>query len=177
MIEYHTIDKSSWERGPWDNEPDKAQWTDEASGLPCLMVRGPVGALCGYVGVPLGHPWHGRDYDDCGKFDPKPDDYEPDWWIDVHGGLTFSAGCSHGSDPSRGICHIPEPGQPDNVWWLGFDCAHSGDYTGMKYEQEWRDRWPRTGDVYRDFAYVQRECASLAAQAIAVRQTAPGDHP
>jgi hypothetical protein len=57
--EYRTIDKTLWPRGEWDDEPDKMQWQDEATGLPCLIVRGPVGALCGYVGVPEGHPCFG----------------------------------------------------------------------------------------------------------------------
>lgn len=62
-IEYRTQDKSDWPRGPWDNEPDKIQWQDEVTGLPCLIVRGPVGALCGYVGVPKSHPAYGLSYD------------------------------------------------------------------------------------------------------------------
>ena len=48
-----TIDKSSWGDGPWLAEPDKEQFADEATGLPCLIRRSPTsGALCGYVGVP-----------------------------------------------------------------------------------------------------------------------------
>lgn len=51
-IEYRgVVDKSGWARGVWDSEPDKIQWQDAETGLPCLIVRGPVGALCGYVGV------------------------------------------------------------------------------------------------------------------------------
>lgn len=61
-IEYTTIDKSTWGPGPWQEEPDKIQYVDEATGLPCLIVRnGPtIGALCGYVGVLPGHPLHGK---------------------------------------------------------------------------------------------------------------------
>ncbi len=169
-IEYHTIDKSDWERGPWDNEPDKKQWQDAETGLPCLIVRNGSGALCGYVGVPVGHPWHGLDYDSCGKYLPKPDGYDPDWYPDVHGGLTFAAGCGHGDDPSKGICHIPGAGEPDDVWWLGFDCAHAGDKTNMAYPLSHRERWPDRGGVYRDQAYVERECASLAKQALSIRK-------
>ena len=36
MREYRTVDKSTWARGPWDTEPDKMQWRDEATGLDCL---------------------------------------------------------------------------------------------------------------------------------------------
>src|SRR5258708_7790184 len=80
-IEYrNVIDKSEWGPGQWLDEPDKIQWQDEATGLPCLVVRGPVGALCGYVGVAPNHSLHGKGYDDCD--------------VDVHGGLTFAHGCA-----------------------------------------------------------------------------------
>lgn len=61
-IEYTTIDKSTWGPGPWQDEPDKIQYVDEATGLPCLIVRNgkEIGALCGYVGVLPGHPLHGK---------------------------------------------------------------------------------------------------------------------
>lgn len=84
-IEYRTRDKSGWGMGPWHSEPDKKQWQDEETGLPCLIVRGPVGALCGYVGVPAAHPYHGKDYNDVA--------------VDVHGGLTFADFCAEA--PSR----------------------------------------------------------------------------
>ncbi len=31
--EWTTEDKSAWPRGPWDIEPDKIQWIDEATDL------------------------------------------------------------------------------------------------------------------------------------------------
>jgi hypothetical protein len=166
-IEYSTLDKSKWQRGPWDAEPDKVQWRDEATGLPCLAVRGPVGAWCGYVGVPPGHPWHGKEYDACQTAE------RDEWGCSgpfVHGGLTFSGACSHG-DPAHSICHVPGRGEPDDVWWLGFDCAHSGDYTDMKCDDAWLARFPPRGDVYRDLDYVRREAASLAAQAASAGET------
>jgi hypothetical protein len=162
-IEYHSVvDKADWSRGPWDNEPDKKQWKDDATALPCLIVRGPSGALCGYVGVPTGHPWHGKDYDNCDA--------------DCHGGLTYAAGCSHHADPAQGICHIPGANEPDDVWWFGFDCAHSGDLTSMSSPEYIRERYQRRGDVYRDAAYVERECAKLARQAalVAAQGTSAG---
>lgn len=42
------IDKSSWPRGPWDGEPDYAEFV--AHGLDCEIMRSPrYGHLCGYV--------------------------------------------------------------------------------------------------------------------------------
>lgn len=121
-MEWRTEDKAEWPRGEWDSEPDKVQWQDETTGLPCLIVRGPSGGLCGYVGVSEGHPYFGKEYGDCR--------------VDCHGGLTFSDFCADSDDPSKHICHIPGPGEPDRVWWLGFDCAHLYDYTPGRYARE-----------------------------------------
>lgn len=141
----YVIDKSEWERGPWDEEPDRLEFTDPDTGLPCLIVRGPVGPLCGYVGVPAGHPWYGKDYD---SIEPYPD---------VHGGLTYSGKCHYP------ICHEAD----EEVWWVGFDCGHLGDYTDMKIyaymPEELRSRRHKQ-DVYRNIEYVKNEVARLAKQ-------------
>lgn len=130
--------------GPWSKEPNKVQWVDAATSLPCLIVRGGVGALCGYAGVYPGHPFHGRDCDDVD--------------IDVHGGLTFSRGCAHSEDESQGVCHVPEPGTSDDVWWFGFDCAHLGDLSPSMLPFRFNN------DVYRDVDYVAKEVTRLAGQ-------------
>lgn len=172
-IEYRTEDKSEWGAGPWQDEPDKRQWTDEATGLPCLMVRGPVGALCGYVGVLPDHPAYGLNYDhwrygeDGEQAELTPVEAAINA-LEAHGGLTFAHGCGHGDDPSTGICHVPAPGQPDHVWWFGFDCAHAGDYApGVDHRRTGYIGSPTGwGGViaYRDQAYVEGEVRSLAAQ-------------
>jgi hypothetical protein len=119
-IEYRTVDKSAWGPGEWADEPDKVQWQDEATGLPCLAVRNHHGVWCGYVGVAPGHPWHGMGYSDV------DDD------ISVHGGLTFANACSPGKE-EHGICHKPDPGEPEHVWWFGFDCGHCDDLIPRRY--------------------------------------------
>lgn len=137
------------------NEPDKAQWPDEATGLPCLIVRNPRGGnLCGYVGVAEGHSLFEQDYG-------IPD-------VDVHGGLTFADKCTETEDEGRYICHVPDPGEPKHVWWFGFDCAHLNDLSpadpfGLRVRGD-----PYFGSTYRDFDYVKRECARLATQLAAV---------
>lgn len=162
-IEYRTEDKADWGRGAWQGEPDKRQWTDEATGLPCLIVRGPMGALCGYVGVSTDHPAHGKNYDhwsldDDGERVPLAPVEAAINAIEVHGGLTFAEGCGHGDAPARGICHIPGEGEPDTVWWFGFDCAHYGDACPAS----------RSGllsqGIYRDQPYVEAQVAALAGQ-------------
>lgn len=96
-IEYRnpTADKSSWGAGPWQDEPDKKQWLDATTGLPCLIVRNvhASGVLCGYVGVPRGHPYYEKDYSDT-----------PD--LDVHGGLTYADKCQEVQNHCEGICLI-----------------------------------------------------------------------
>ncbi len=57
-LEYKFVNKSTWGDGPWQNEPDKVQWTDQDTRLPCLAVRnGRIGNWCGYVGVSNDHPF------------------------------------------------------------------------------------------------------------------------
>jgi len=132
--------------GPWSDEPSKMQWVDRATGMPCLIVRNHLGALCGYAGVAPGHPLHGFNYDDAD--------------LDVHGGLTYADRCQPTTDEAHGICHVPEPGTPHDVWWFGFDCAHSGDAVpGMPNLSRELDN-----GEYRDVGYVADQVTSLAAQ-------------
>lgn len=149
------IAKDAWGAGPWQAEPDKLQWKTRA-GLVGLIVRSiSSGGLCGYVGVPPGHPVHGKDYSDVDA--------------DVHGGLTFGSGCS----PGGLVCHVAERGEPEHVFWFGFDCAHSGDLSPAQ-EAFFRSRLPglARGEefcVYRDVRYVRREVERLAEQLATVR--------
>lgn len=205
-IEYRTIDKSSWPRGEWDNEPDKVQWQDAETGLPCLVVRGPHGAWCGYVGVAKGHPYYEQDYD-------KVHDVNHD--LSVHGGLTFASKCHPAPNVEHWqkwrkraaapdflaqakryptgdaanflrdrakelesyeayvewseaalICHKVETGEDGDIWWLGFDCAHAGDYSPGYQKLEW---FVDHGDEYRNWAWVTQETKSLAQQLKAVK--------
>ena len=136
----------TYDDGPWVDEPDKAQWVDETTGLDCLVVRNGLDAWCGYVGVPPGHPLHGKDYGDLD--------------IDAHGGLTYAAPCQE--DDGK-VCHVPEPGRPADVWWFGFDCAHSPmDYI-PRMDRDFHFPEILRG-TYKDFEYVRAETTHLAAQ-------------
>jgi hypothetical protein len=141
-------------QGPWDGEPDRLEWKHQ--GLDCLMVRNP--ALlhwCGYVGVPKGHPFYEKHYD---RVDAE-----------AHGGLTYSERCQ------GPVCHVADDGAAP-VWWLGFDCAHSGDLVpAMKLSEMLFGPSLRAsmeaihaGDVYRDATFVKAEVNSLAEQLAAV---------
>lgn len=153
----------------WFREDNKVDF--EADGFRCVMRRGPVGAWCGYVGVPKSHPWYGKGYSDTIKPTPDmlgprdPDDHgaidllcmsfsgtSPEEALSItlamriHGGLTYAAD------------HEPF-GKPDGLWWFGFDCAHAGDLCPGMERYGFHD-----GDIYRDQQYVVAECQSLAAQ-------------
>lgn len=102
--------------GPWTDEPDKIQWIDPVTGLDCLMVRSMMsGAWCGYVGVPPGHPLYG-------EHDEAEEHLYP------HGGITFGNVCEPG-EPEFGVCHVASAGAVEKPYWVGFDCAHAGDYS------------------------------------------------
>jgi len=141
------VDKSAWPAGPWRDEPDRVEWRYRA--LPCLSVRSTVtGALCGYVGLPPGHPARRRAEEES---------------LSAHGGLTYSAPCDEGGK----ICHAPLPGEPADAHWVGFDCGHAGDFM---------PRMPVhfDGDAYRDLAYVRAEVESLADQVRALEEKDDG---
>lgn len=151
-LEYRTTDKSTWGDGPWQTEPDKRQWLDKSTGLPCLIVRGPFGGLCGYVGVP---PWHPAFETPYSEMD-----------VEVHGGLTFADFCQTGEPVENSICHIVDDGEEDRVWWFGFDCGHYGDMMpGYRRDliAQMFDGHCREG-VYRTFAYVKSNVRNLAKQ-------------
>lgn len=159
QTEHPPVDKSTWGDGPWQTEPDRIEW--EHAGRPCLMVRNDrQGFWCGYAAVDPGHPFHGKHYD-------VPD-------AEVHGGLTYADACG------GHVCHIPKPGQPDDVWWFGFDCGHYMDVAPAMEAllRELRSKEPVVANVvepmlkpssdpwhnpcYRTVAYVQAETNRLA---------------
>jgi hypothetical protein len=162
-------DRTGWLRGEWDDEPDRIEW--RVDDFPCLIVRGPHGALCGYVAVAPGHPYHGKDY---GEADVR-----------VHGGITYADKCQAGGH----ICHVAKPGEPDDVWWIGFDCSHSGDFSGIEYGPdhpmvlkypELFGGGPRLTmwggyERYRCVRYVRHEVESLAAQLDRVAKGLPAE--
>jgi hypothetical protein len=125
----------------WTTEPNCKHWIDLTTGLDCLIVRNSVGTLCGYVGVPNTHPWYGMEHDEVNA--------------DCHGGLTFSSKCN------AHICHDEHTETIANadVWWLGFDCGHSGDLSPGSLQYGFH-----TSGVYRNIAYVEAECKKLALQ-------------
>lgn len=135
-----TIDKSKWGDGPWQTEPDRVDWADEATGLLCSARRHPrMGHWCGYVCVPADHPLHGSL--DC-----------PDAITDV-------------ARVNFGNTTIDEDDESSGQWWLGFDCAHMYDLLPAveAFERSYQPLGPRpTWKTYRTIEWVQSICADLA---------------
>lgn len=136
-MEQRITDRTNWNRGPWDNEPDRVDFI--TNGYAAFTLRGPMGSWCGYVGVPETHPAFGKDYSSI------------ELELDVHGGITYAEKCQ------GAICHIPAPGMPDEVWWLGFDTAHYMDLSP-------KDNYVSPDATYRDIGYIIAECIRLAKQ-------------
>ncbi|KKN75260.1 hypothetical protein LCGC14_0382590 [marine sediment metagenome] len=139
--------------------------------FPCSIWKTDLGTLCGYIGVPPSHPWYRQDQSVLG----------PLGGIDVHGGITLACHEKSSRMPSEeyratmlkaptggpypklewmdmpnkdGASWPHDTGQ--DVWWIGFDCAHLYDLTPSD---------PHPGDVYRDESYVRNELEGLARQA------------
>jgi hypothetical protein len=97
------------------------------------------------VGVAQGHPLFGKDYNDVA--------------VSVHGGLTYAAACGDGPEAGS-ICHIPGKGEPNHVWWFGFDAGHAFD-EAPAMSARFRNLCPGT---YRDWVYMENEVKALAKQ-------------
>jgi hypothetical protein len=142
----------------WVAEPDFENAILEPSSLDCRLYRNDfTKTWCGYVRLPPDHP-------DAGLLRAQADAH-----YDVHGGISYAGEA------------------PLSHWdifdghWLGFDCAHAGDYQpGMvdmwneiiaqepeesaRIEALFQGLYHAERDVYRTIAYARREVRRLAKQ-------------
>lgn len=100
-------------------------------GYSCLIVRQPMGYLCGYVRIPNNHPLYLKSLWE----------YTLDEQIECHGGITYTGGMK----------------EIDSGWWIGFDCAHFGDFVPAD---------PVDFGIWRDEMYVTEELHSIVDQLI-----------
>jgi len=143
-------DRSTWEHGhPAHRESqDRIQWVDPQTGYDCLLHRNGFGTWCGYVGVSKDHSLHGLTYWDLGDLSI---------YLSVHGGITYTEECTAIQPDGSGICH-PTDGE-DHIWWIGFDCNHSGDNAPLESV-----RFGPGVDAYKSSAYAIEQTHSLAEQ-------------
>ena len=157
---------------------------EKYKGYEYLVYATPMGHRCGYVKIPKKHYLYGKSYYEqlnikfgeiahqpAGKRNPitlllssnlKPEDnISMDLLFDVHGGITFSGEGASTYFNRKG-------------WWIGFDCAHSGDkpdYELMSvrhkhsYENIGIGCGVGCGEI-RSKEYVEQECKNLIDQII-----------
>jgi hypothetical protein len=120
--------------------------------------RQPLQHLCGYVSIKEMHPAYGihdRNMNEIGIN------------ITCHGGITFGELVSQSYMTNPITTFIEEYDEPEPVlmsWWMGFDCAHSGDFApnGIAAIDCFRGAYCQ----YRNMDYVFNEIKSIIDQLI-----------
>lgn len=121
---------------PWESEPDNAQWVDADTGLHGHIWRNKITHTLCGYVGVTSGELMGVHYNRL-----EMDDYSP------HGGLTYS-------------------GREGNVWWFGFDTAHSEDFLPGIYikmrmvNHSGKDSWPPSAN-YRTWEFVDAEIAKV----------------
>jgi hypothetical protein len=121
--------------GKIEREPNHEEF--EYRGFKCLVRRFmESGVFCGYVGLPEGHKYFGKEYDNIP--------------INVHGGLTY-AGHDIGDDKT--------------LFYIGFDCDHYMDiapfraFSNLSYLE-----LIEYGNTYKDIQYVREQIKGMVDQ-------------
>ena len=137
MIRY--VDRTGWDHGPWDREPDAEFWRE--GDYYGFALRNPErGTWCGYAAVPPGHPQWGASADATGLQGPRE--------------YTFAGRASD----------LPEHfnlGQgAEGYWAFGFHCAYGhDDWPGVRQFGD----FPRLLK-YRKLSYVKGLVQETIAQ-------------
>lgn len=80
----NTLERSELIGGIWDSDLNKYPDTEynftSSCGYLCKIKRSPQWTYCGYVQLPIDHPYYNKNYDEINDLDT----------IYVHGDLTFS---------------------------------------------------------------------------------------
>ncbi len=129
------------------HRPNDVLAKGEHEGFEWQVIHNGAGYRCGYVRVPLGHPWHGKHYNE--------------FEAECHGGLTFAEAdlpCANAE-------------KADDGWWIGFDCQHAWDLPDLGLPISELRRFSLEHGFFdqdsqvRTQAYVEAECRSLCKQA------------
>lgn len=131
------MDKTGWPEGEWTTEPDRVYWIQEPTGTHCVINRASGGHLCGYVRVPIEHPFYGMSYDSLPKLNVQREISYTESALLFHSQVTV---------PDFDLAYMS--------WWLGFACDRSDDYSPKLA------RYP--GEIYRNIHYVTHICKMLA---------------
>ena len=160
---------------------ERVEINKKYKGYEYLVYAMSMGHRCGYVKIPRGHYLYGKSYSEqlnikfntlknesIGKRNPitlfcssslkAKDNVSMDLLFDVHGGITFSGKFSKDVMNKKG-------------WWIGFDCAHSGDCGDIsimdKEHKKMKEKYNLSNrGVVRTKDYVEQECKNLIDQII-----------
>lgn len=172
---YHVPSVHPATEGPWALEADKVAWTDRTTGLGCIIRRsGVTGCLDGFVGIGPEHPLFGA-----------AETALVGLGIRVHGGIDYAAACEKDVPEAVSVCHVVRDAPTvtlryerpssaasvhDDAWWFGFSCDQQTDVIPSPHRnQQATPELEGVNDrVYRDEAFVYRECVHLAAQLTAI---------
>lgn len=155
---YTSDEKLKWfGYGEWVEEPDEVYFVHKGINCRVLRVVNYEYLHAAFGGYLCGYVRLDEFHPWCGKTHNEIE-------CDCHGGLTYSQF------------------EKNDEFWIGFDCAHSGDiapsvelnmrndpmWQKMKEEREklfmkLKCAWPR--DTYKNIFYVKNECIALAEQA------------
>lgn len=132
--------KESLPEGPWLYECDR--YSENYGPLVILLRRNPkLLTWCAYVGIT-------EDFN--GMYNVKEDMLRD--MLDVHGGVTYAGKCN-------GV--LSEAPEENNLFWIGFDTAHSNDYIpGLDIDIQ------HSSATYKDYEYVLDEARYLADQVL-----------
>jgi hypothetical protein len=134
----------------------KLEEIGDYKGYKYLVVLLDRGYRCGYVRVPVDHPYFKKNYEDITN-------------IRCHGGLTYS-----------NLQTKPNKIMPIG-YWLGFDCAHKDDLVDINSIRERAvqigfeafnnvnlDNNPRA--FHKDKEFVKNECQKIINQLIKIKK-------
>lgn len=162
----------TWAYGEWIEEPDEVEW--EYKGIKCEIHRNcrieggrctGMGHLCGYIYLPLDHPWANKE--------------EEEIECDIHGGLTYHSqedgffeigfDCAHGCDlmpysEEKSYKLMMEQIPKDSPEYFKFrDALENTREVNKRLSIFRRER------SYKNIQFVKQQCESLVDQALAIK--------
>lgn len=150
------IDRTQFEKGPWDNEEIDVQFWISNDNRICSLNRSNFGSLRGYVGI--------NEYFEI-KIIQQYSNFELSNYY-IHGGITF---CDYNSNIDvflylgvqlsgyqKTFEKYLEPQKP--IFWIGFDCLHSSDISPLDIFNKNKNK----NCTYKDINFVTKEAEKLS---------------
>ena len=121
-----------------DRRPGDVLARGEMAGYQWIVMHNNMGYRCGYIRIPIDHPWAEIDRDNL------------DGVVKVHGGVTFT-----------------DDDTEERAFWIGFDCGHSNDAIDPELPSKGMPMMilGASSGTVRTQEYVERECARVCLQA------------